>query len=118
MIKDLINNTKKNLRNEKIKNLNNVKNSNMLIVNFSDKIINSINEIRFFLKTKMYNNKDVLLKNNQGKKIIKKLFFTINTNPIKFISKQDITDDKFRTVSDFISGMTDRYAINLYKNIK
>ena len=118
MIKDLINNTKKNLRNEKIKNLNNVKNSNMLIVNFSDKIINSINEIRFFLKTKMYNNKDVLLKNNQGKKIIKKLFFTINTNPIKFISKQDITDDKFRTVSDFISGMTDRYAINLYNRIK
>ncbi|MDA9744814.1 hypothetical protein N9U84_03570 [Candidatus Pelagibacter sp.] len=26
--------------------------------------------------------------------------------------------DKFRSVSDFISGMTDRYAINLYNNLK
>jgi len=26
--------------------------------------------------------------------------------------------NKFRSISDFISGMTDRYAINLYKNLK
>ena len=30
-------------------------------------------EIRFFLRTKMYNNKKVLIKNNEGKKIIRKL---------------------------------------------
>ena len=29
------------------------------MVDFSDKIKNSENEIRFFLKTKMYNNKNV-----------------------------------------------------------
>ena len=44
------------------------------MVDFSDKIKNSENEIRYFLKTKMYNNKDVLAKNNKGKLIIKKLF--------------------------------------------
>jgi dGTPase len=26
--------------------------------------------------------------------------------------------DKYRAISDFISGMTDRYAINLYNNYK
>ncbi len=118
MIKDLLKNTKKNLNNAKIKNLNDVKNADMSMVNFSDKIIKSINEVRFFLKTKMYNNKDVLAKNNKGKKIIKKLFLTISRNPKKFISEQNISKDRFRMISDYISGMTDRYAINLYNRIK
>ena len=58
------------------------------MVDFSDKIKNSENEIRYFLKTKMYNNKDVLKKNNKGKLIIKKLFNKIKINPKKFISKR------------------------------
>jgi dGTPase len=38
--------------------------------------------------------------------------------PSKFIEKQDLKHNKYRTVSDFISGMTDRYAINLYNSNK
>mgnify|MGYP001167879173 CR=1 FL=1 len=118
MIKDLINNTKSNLNNNKIKTLKDVKKTSSLIVRFSDKVKNSENEIRYFLKTKMYNNKNVLGKNNKGKLIIKKLFNRIIKNPSKFISKKEFTKNKHRAISDFISGMTDRYAINLYNNIK
>jgi dGTPase len=88
------------------------------MVQFSEKVKNSENEIRFFLKTKMYNNKRVLDKNNKGKLIIKKLFNKIKKNPRKFISKEQLFLDKYRAISDFISGMTDRYAIKLYNNIK
>ena len=88
------------------------------MVNFSDRIKNSENEIRFFLKTKMYNNKNVLEKNNKGKIIIKKLFNRIKMNPGNFLSKEQLSANKYRAISDFISGMTDRYAINLYNNIK
>ena len=66
----------------------------------------------------MYNNKNVLAKNNKGKLIIKKLFYKIKQNPRKFLSKEQFSRDKYRAISDFISGMTDRYAINLYNNIK
>jgi dGTPase len=66
----------------------------------------------------MYNNKKVLSKNLRGKVIIKKLFSIIKLNPRKFLTKDQLTKDKFRAISDFISGMTDRYAINLYKNFK
>ena len=88
------------------------------MVDFSDNLKKSENEIRYFLKTKMYNNKNVLNKNNRGKSIIKKLFNKIKKNPRKFISNKQLSKDKFRAISDFISGMTDRYAINLYNNIK
>ena len=66
----------------------------------------------------MYNNKEVLSKNNKGKSIIKKLFNRIKLNPKKFIAPEQLTESKYRAISDFISGMTDRYAINLNKNFK
>ena len=118
MIKDLINNTKKNLVYNKIKTFKDVDKTSCLMVEFSDKVKNSESEIRYFLKTKMYNNKKVLNKNNKGKVIIKKLFDKIKQNPKKFISKGQLSTNKYRAISDFISGMTDRYAINLYNNTK
>ena len=66
----------------------------------------------------MYNNKNVLTKNNKGKSIIKKLFNKIKQNPKNLFQKNNLSTDKYRAISDFISGMTDRYAINLYNNIK
>ena len=66
----------------------------------------------------MYNNKKVIVKNNQGKKIIKKLFDAINNNPKKYLNNSQLKLNKQRAVADFISGMTDRYAINLYNKIK
>ena len=118
MIKDLIQNTKYNLSFNKIEKLKDINKTSFGIVHFSDKIKNSENEIRYFLKTKMYNNKSVLNKNDKGKLIVKKLFNRIKKNPSKFISRKQLTFNKFRAISDFISGMTDRYAINLYNNIK
>jgi dGTPase len=118
MIKDLINNTKNNLNYNKVKSFKDLNKTSFLMVDFSKKIKNSENEIRYFLKSKMYNNKNVLAKNNKGKSIIKKLFNKIKHNPRKFLSKEQLSKDKYRAISDFISGMTDRYAINLYNNIK
>ena len=118
MIRDLLANTQKNLKNLKIKSIKDIAKSDQLIVCFSDKIQNSEKEIRLFLRTKMYDNKLVLRKNQRGKIIIKKLFSAIKLNPRKFLTKDQLTNDKFRAISDFISGMTDRYAINLYNNFK
>ena len=118
MIRDLLTNTQKNLKNLKIKTINDIAKSDQLIVCFSNKIQNSEREIKSFLRSRMYNNKLVLRKNQRGKFIIKKLFAIIKSNPRKFLTKDQLTKDKFRAISDFISGMSDRYAINLYNNFK
>ena len=118
MIRDLLENTQKNLKNLKIKNSKDIAKSDQLIVCFSNKIQNTEKEIKTFLRTKMYNNNSVLRKNQRGKVIIKKLFNNIKTKPLKYLSKDQLTKDKYRAISDFISGMTDRYAINLYNNCK
>ena len=53
------------------------------------------------------------------KKIINKLFVSIKNNPERYInvSKYDKSNIE-RSICDFIAGMTDRYAINLYNKIK
>ena len=118
MIRDLLTNTQKNLKNFKIKSIKDIVNSDQLLVSFSNSIQKSEKEIKLFLRTKMYDNKLVLKKNQRGKIMIKKLCGIIKSNPRKFLTKDQLTKDKFRAISDFISGMTDRYAINLYNNFK
>ena len=118
MIRDLLSNTQKNLKILKIKSTKDVLKTDKLIVSFSNKIQNSEFEIKSFLRNKMYDNKKVLTKNQKGKTIIRKLFKIIKSNPRKFITKEQLTKNKYRAISDFISGMTDRYAINLYNENK
>ena len=65
----------------------------------------------------MYNNKKVLLKNNHGKKIVTKLFYKIKNKPKKFLNTEQLKNDANRAIADFISGMTDRFAIKLHKNL-
>ena len=118
MVKDLIKNTKINLKSNNIKSSKHFYQLGYPMVCFSNKFLNIEKEIRYFLRSKMYNNKKVLLKNNQGKKIVKNLFSKIKKKPKKFISSEQLKNDKYRAIADFISGMTDRYAINLHKAIK
>ena len=119
MVKDVIKTTEKNIKTNKIKNLKEVYNSEKKIVCFSYKMKRFDLEIKKFLKEKMYFHKNVKKKTNYGKKIIKKLFLIIIKNPKKYINIKKYKNSKLeRIICDFIAGMTDRYAINLYKKIK
>ena len=76
-------------------------------------------QIKDFLKHNMYNHKKVIVNTIKGKKIIKGLFKYLLKNPERYITKElFLSGNKERIVADFIAGMTDRYAINLYNNIK
>lgn len=118
MVKDIIKNSIKNIKINKIKRLLDVQNNKKQTVIFSEKFQYIETEIKQFLRIKMYNNKNVMEKNNNGKKIIKNLFKTITKNPNKYFKLSNLKIDKHRAISDYISGMTDRFAIQLYKSSK
>ncbi len=119
MVKDIIKTTEKNIKIFKLKNLNDVYMSQYPIVTFSKQMKVFDKKIKVFLRKKMYYHKKVKINTLQGKKIIKKLFFSIKKNPERYInvSKYDKSNIA-RSICDFIAGMTDRYAINLYNQIK
>ena len=75
--------------------------------------------IKKFLKQRMYYSKSVKKNTNEGKKIIKKLFSKIKKNPESYINVSKYNKSNVeRSICDFIAGMTDRFAINLYNKIK
>ena len=119
MVKDIIKTTKKNIKKYNVSNLNDVYKSKYPIVAFSKKMKLFDKKIKVFLRKKMYYHKNVKSNTNEGKKIIYKLFLSIKKNPARYInvSKYDKSNIA-RSICDFIAGMTDRYAINLYNKIK
>lgn len=119
MVEDVIINTKKNLNKYNIKTVNDVYKCKYTIVCFSKKMSLFDISIKKFLKKKMYFHKTVIRKTNFGKKIINHLFFQIKKNPKKYIDMKKINkSDTDRAICDFIAGMTDRFAINLYNKSK
>ncbi len=120
MVIDIVSNLKINIKNYNVKKINDVYKLDNQIVLFSDKMNDFDKQIKEFLKVNMYLSKTVLQKTNYGKKVIESLFYKIQKNPKKYLNKKFTKKNSYsdRSVCDFIAGMTDRYAINLYKSIK
>ena len=119
MVRDVIKTTQRNIKLNKIKSLKDIQMSKRQIVSFSNKMKNFDLQIKNFLKKKMYFHKTVNSKTNFGRKVIDSLFFKIKKNPNKYININKYKNSNLeRIICDYIAGMTDRYAINLYKRIK
>ena len=119
MVSDVILTTHKNIKKYKIKNLNDIYNTKFQLVTFSNKMKIFDIKIKKFLRQKMYFHKKVNSRTNYGRKVITKLFKSIRRNPKKYIDIKKYNNSNFeRIICDYIAGMTDRYAINLYNQIK
>ena len=119
MVKDVILTTKKNLLLYKINKLKKIYNNKTQVVSFSNRMKKFDLEIKKFLRKKMYFHKEVNSKTNYGKKVITKLFNQIKKNPKKYIDIRKYNELSIeRNICDYIAGMTDRYAINLYNQLK
>ena len=119
MVRDVIVTTNKNIKINNIKNLDDIYKSSNQLVTFSNKMKIFDKKIKNFLRKKMYYHKNVHSKTNYGRKVITRLFSQIKKNPKQYINikKYDNLNTE-RIICDYIAGMTDRYAINLYNVIK
>ena len=118
LVSDVIRTTSLNIKKEKIKSIKNVYKTKIKLVTFSNELRLFDKEIKLFLNKKMYNNPVVLNKTKQGSIIISSLFKKIREKPSKFIKINELKMFTIeRRICDFIAGMTDRYAINLYKSL-
>jgi len=119
MVVDVIKTTNRNLKKNNPQSIKDIYKQDRLIVDFSDTMKRADMQIKDFLRHNMYNHKKVIVNTNRGKGIIKVLFNHLSKNPKKHIGEELLKKEtKERVVADFIAGMTDRYAINLYRKIK
>ena len=119
MILDVVKNANYNLKNLRPKKIGDIYNLKSPAVDFSNEMKVNLEHVRFFLREKMYKNFNIVKNINKSKKIIRFLFKKLLNGRNGFLRKDlIIKSSKERAISDYISGMTDRYAINLYRSLK
>lgn len=84
----------------------------------SEEVFNAYRTLRSFLFKRVYIGSKAKLEESKAKHIVKQLYFYYmnNTELLQSSSPQDYekSEDIGQIVCDYIAGMTDRYAINLY----
>ena len=118
MVDDLIFNTKEIIKKDNISSYDQILNLNKNIVCFSDDIKDQELKLKSFLKKNMYEHARVKRMTIKAKKIITDLFELFIEEPSLLPTEWnefENKDQKFTKVCDYISGMTDKYAINMHK---
>ena len=115
-----IKNSNHNISQLKIKTNNDIFNHSHFLISMSENMKIDSLKISEFLYKNVYNHPKLIKKRTNAENIILKLFEYFQKNfdqlPIDWLSKNNI-QNKHRIICDYISGMTDRYASNLYKSL-
>lgn len=120
MVSDLIENTLKNIKVHKIETFDDVLNysgegKKGRLASFSNQTASEVAELKKFLFHKLYRHPAVVTMNARAEEIVGRLFdFFLNNPdafPEEFRGRAEDNGNIERVTSDFIAGMTDRYAL-------
>jgi dGTPase len=118
----VIEETRENIREFRIESEEDVRRINVDVVSAPTKDWGDFKNLKNFLFTKVYRSPQVCIMNEKGKLILTRLFEHLEKKPemlprayIARVEKAKNQTDKRRVIADYISGMTDRYAMDLYQ---
>ena len=124
LVTDLISNSEKNILEHNIETPQDVKNFDKQIIGFSEKIKMENITLKRFLHKNLYQHPDVKIMTDRAVKVISDLFEAylndINLLPqeyLKYNLEKINKKSKERVVSDYIAGMTDRFALKEHKKL-
>lgn len=123
LVNDLIKTTNNRLKELNLESIDAVRQHSSPIAGFSDAMLEQHIELKSFLMKNLYRHEKVLEMTGQAKAVIKLLFKQYMEHPKKmpeeFYQKALMCKykNKARIVADYISGMTDRFAIHEHKRL-
>lgn len=117
LVHDLIEQTSSNLFNNRIASVDDVRQLNQMVVGFSSQMQVVLAEVKSFLCENFYKHQQVTA--FKCKRIVTSLFDLYFNNPeclpLEW-QKCLLKEDKPHVISDYIAGMTDRYAIKEFES--
>ena len=118
LVSDLIKQSTANIKDARPDNLQSVSVAPCLI-SFSEEIKKEQQELKTFLRSNLYQHFEVARMSNKAQHTVKMLFniFSEDTRllPLKYQEKSH--ENKYQAITDYIAGMTDRYAIREYRRL-
>jgi len=123
MVSDLVAQTSLNIKEERIEKVEDIRKLGKPLVEFSPAMQEDNAQLKAFLKTHMYRHYKVNRMASKAKRVVKELF-------VFFVNEPECLPDGWReltgspkairtatAVSDFIAGMTDRFAIEEHRRL-
>ncbi len=124
MIEDVVCEYKNIININKFKSVEDIRNYNNKVISFSQKMFDDNQNLRKFLFNKMYKHTIVNRMTLKAKSIVEDLFNAFSSDiailPLEWreIANSAKSDSElYRTISDYIAGMTDRYAVMEHKRL-
>lgn len=121
MADDITQETRKLLDVHKIRDYNDVKHQTIPLVAFSEEMDKFRLHMKEFLMERVYKHYTINRVTNKAKRLVKQLFEALYTNPDclppEWQAMCDSSVPLARVVLDYISGMTDRYAVQEYEKV-
>jgi len=112
LVTDLIRQTERNIRAHAPRNLEDIRRAPALVA-FSAGVAREQQELKRFLREKLYRHYRVARMSAKAKRIVTELFQAFRDDPRLLPPEFQVraTEDTPRAIADYIAGMTDRYAI-------
>lgn len=89
--------------------------NNLEYISISDHIYEELSHLRDFLFDRVYFVKESEEEIERIRQILTTIYRHVQKDPGKYINPYPAEDPEERRIIDFIAGMTDRYALNLFK---
>jgi dGTPase len=115
LINDVTSHSRKLISESNIKTIDEVRNHKTTLINLSEPVQNYLNDCRVFLRANLYEHPRVNQMTSNAQRIIIDLFNSYADNFQALPSDYKIQEDKYRSIADFLSGMTDRFANDMHK---
>lgn len=121
LVNDLAYNTNNRLKKFGIETVADIYAHDGQIALFSDEVCKMAVQLKDYLYSHFYNAKEVMKYNEEGKRVIATLFQKIYDQPELLPEKYQTllkTEERYVVVKDYVAGMTDIFAMDLYKKLK
>lgn len=120
LINDVVSSSEGNIELNKVETLGDVKAVNKILISYSPEIEEKTAKLKDFLQKNVYQHYKVERMRVKAERYVTLLFQTYKDNtrllPHKYSQRME-NEKKERVICDYISGMTDRYALDEYKKL-
>ena len=123
MVADVISNTKKNCSDAHVKSADDVRSQSLALARFGKQMTENNRILQGFLSTRMYRHERVTEIMERAQRVVRDLFEAYMNDaqllPSDWRDDQPTDDQRHhaRQVCDFLSGMTDRFALDQHKRL-
>ncbi len=128
LVSDLIVQAEKNIAEAKVDSIDAVRSQGRPLISLSDEALEEHQELKRFLRTKLYNHPKVKTVMDEARSTLKTLFETYLKEPNRLPAEHQLLVSRAeaeggiaaraRVVADYVAGMTDRFAFVEYARIR